>query len=234
MTNLALPEHANKNYSRELMQLFTLGLNLLNDDGTAPTRFQWEPDSHIHTGKRASIRAECTPDGRIPTQRAGKRCKSTTRNIFIGPHGCLTRTITMERPNPSCWRTVRVAQPASRRPSRIWPEALDDIFNQPECGAVCFQATDRTPGNEQSEHRLCEARGGCVCASGSVQFWSVGSGQRGDLQAVIAAILLDPEARENDDPTAGGDDRTGTYANPFFTSPTFCGHSGQLRMALLR
>jgi hypothetical protein len=37
-----------------------------------------------------------------------------------------------------------------------------------------------------------------VFASGSFQ--SFGSGQRGDLQAVIAAILLDPEARRGDSP----------------------------------
>ena len=45
-------QHANENYARELMQLFTLGLNQLNPDGTPVAGRLRSSSAHVHSGRR--------------------------------------------------------------------------------------------------------------------------------------------------------------------------------------
>jgi len=81
--------------------------------------------------------------------------------------------------------------------------ALDNIFNRPSLPPfVSKQLIQRLVTSNPSPayvQRVAEAfaTGSCV---GS--FGVFGSGQRGDMKAVIAAILLDPEARRGDDPVS--------------------------------
>ena len=48
---------ANENFAREMMQLFSLGPDLLNPDGSPPDRWQWTPAAHLHRVAGRSIRA---------------------------------------------------------------------------------------------------------------------------------------------------------------------------------
>src|SRR4029077_8425533 len=81
--------------------------------------------------------------------------------------------------------------------------ALDDIFAQPSLSPfVCKQliqhlvTSNPSPAYVQRVATVFDS--GIFTGSGA----TFGSGQRGDLQAVIAAILLDPEARSGDDPAS--------------------------------
>ena len=88
--------------------------------------------------------------------------------------------------------------PAGQTAEQDLAGALDDIFNHPNVAPfVSKQLIQHLVTSNPSTAYV--KRVADVFASGS--FNGFGSGQRGDLQAVIAAILLDPEARENDDPT---------------------------------
>ncbi len=86
--------------------------------------------------------------------------------------------------------------------------ALDNIFAQPSLSPfVCKQLIQQLVTSNPSSAYI--KRVATVFDSGSftVSGATFGSGQRGDLQAVIAAILLDSEARRGDDPTtANGTD----------------------------
>jgi hypothetical protein len=76
--------------------------------------------------------------------------------------------------------------------------ALDNVFSHPNVGPFVSQQLIQHLVTSNPSPAYVK-RVADVFASGS--FNGFGSGQRGDMQAVIAAILLDPEARANDDPT---------------------------------
>jgi hypothetical protein len=83
--------------------------------------------------------------------------------------------------------------------------ALDNIFVQPSLAPfVCKQLIQHLVTSNPSPAYVRRVAtvfdSGTFTGSGA----TFGSRQRGDLQAVIAAILLDPEARAGDDPASAG------------------------------
>ena len=81
-----------------------------------------------------------------------------------------------------------VVLPADQN-DREGPERRDrQHLQRSERRAVHSQAADSAPGDEQSEPGLRRARG-------RRRSTDDGGGSRGDLKAVVRAILLDPEAR---------------------------------------
>src|SRR5262249_9599609 len=95
-----------------------------------------------------------------------------------------------------------VTLPAGQSSANDLKGALDNIFAQPSLAPfVCKQLIQHLVTSNPSAayvQRVATAfDSGTFSPSGAI----FGSGQRGDLQAVIAAILLDPEARRGDDPT---------------------------------
>ena len=77
--------------------------------------------------------------------------------------------------------------------------ALTIIFNHPNLPPFVGPAAHRETGDQQSESRRTWAESRGAFASG--KFQTYGTGKRGDMQATVAAILLDPEARRGDSPT---------------------------------
>ena len=73
--------------------------------------------------------------------------------------------------------------------------ALDNIFNHPNVGP--FVAT------QLIQHLVKSNPSPAYVSRVAAAFNNNGQGVRGDMQAVVTAILLDPEARAND---AGGND----------------------------
>jgi hypothetical protein len=75
--------------------------------------------------------------------------------------------------------------------------ALDNLFNHPNIGPfISRQLIQRLVTSNPSPAYVSRVAG--AFASGT--FSTFGSGQRGDMKAVIAAILMDPEARRGDNP----------------------------------
>ena len=199
-TDVAENRFPDENYAREIMQLFTIGLFLLNDDG-----------SYILDGDNEPIP---TYDNSHITEFA---------KIFTGlqfdfegdPHVWWTPSFTSGWLNPY----------TAVRPLKMWDEehepgsktllndyvvpdgqtgmddvneALDHLFNHPNVGPfIGKQLIQRLVKSNPSPGYV-----GRVTAA----FNDNGSGVRGDMQAVIKAILLDDEARNTvhiDDPTHG-------------------------------
>ena len=174
---------ANENYPRELMQLFTIGLWQLNPDGSQMLDAGGSP---IPTYDQADRAAGGAGADRLDLRdRAGRDAASaTTGNTSARP---------METRPANHDTTAKSFLGCTCRPARRSQQDLDGVLDclmQPsEHGAVHRHAPDPQPGDEQSEPGLHPARRRRVRNNGG--------GVRGDLKAVVRAILTDAEARQD-------------------------------------
>ncbi|HZT57018.1 MAG TPA: DUF1800 family protein [Pyrinomonadaceae bacterium] len=178
---------ANENYPRELMQLFTIGLWKLNPDGSQQLDAQGNPiPTYTQTDVQQLARALTgwtypTPPGRTPTT-------SGNYNYYPG--------VMEARPNlhDTTQKTfLGQTLPANQTITQDLDGALDIVFNHPNVGP--FVATRLIRALVTSNPSPA------YVARITAVFNDNGQGVRGDLKAVVRAILLDPEAR-NDQPPA--------------------------------
>lgn len=179
----------NENYPREILQLFTIGLYMLNQNGTVQTDANNNPiPSYDQT----------TVNNFTKVFTGWSLCETTAvcpnRSLdgpnYIDPmllnqtnHDVTAKTL-LSYPN-----AVNTNIPANTNGNTELDLALDNIFNHPNVAPFVSKymiqhlvTSDPTP-----------AYVGRVAAV----FNNNGSGVRGDMKAVIKAILLDPEARGN-------------------------------------
>jgi uncharacterized protein (DUF1800 family) len=192
-------QHANENYARELMQLFTIGLDKLNEDGTLqldssgnpiPTYTQADVDAFAlaYTGWTYPTQAGATLEKHNPAYWIGAMVP------FESNHDTTAKTLL---PVNGAATTLPAGQTAEEDLSG----ALDNIFAQPSLPPfVSKQLIQHLVTSNPSSAYV--KRVADVFSSGTFSGAGVtlGSGQRGDMQAVIAAILLDTEARRGDVP----------------------------------
>jgi uncharacterized protein (DUF1800 family) len=186
-------EIPNENYARELMQLFTIGLNMLNDDGSLQldgsgnpiptyTQNQVQEFAAAYTGWTFA-----TASGGVPT-----KFPNTTAN-YLAP------MVAVESAHDMTTKTLLngTVLPAGQTAEEDLQGALTNIFDHPNVGPfVCQQLI---------QHLVTSTPSPAYVARISAVFANNGSGVRGDMQAVIRAILEDSEARAGDtDPTYDG------------------------------
>jgi uncharacterized protein (DUF1800 family) len=176
----------NENYGREILQLFSVGLNLLNPDGTVqvdsnddatPT---YDQDTvtgfaRVFTGwKIAPPPVTGTPNYLDPMQLKASNHETGTKKLLGGV-------------------TLAGGQTATKDLS----DALDNIFNHPNVGPFVSMQLIRSLVTSNPSPAYVQRI--------AAVFADNGSGVRGDLKAVVRAILLDPEARgeSKDDPNYG-------------------------------
>jgi len=199
---------ANENFAREMMQLFSLGLNLLNPDGTPQadssgnpiptyTELQVEAFARAYTGW-----TNANPDGSSPS----------TFNYTANWNHAM---VPVETEHDTTEKVLLNGStlPAGQTAEEDLKGALDNVFAHPNAGPfICKQLIQHlVTGNPSSAYvqRVSEV------------FADDGGGVRGDMKAVITAIILDQEAR-------AGDAQTADQAN---SSPAVDG--GHLREPLL-
>jgi uncharacterized protein (DUF1800 family) len=205
-----------ENYAREVMQLFTIGLNELNNDGTKKIGTTGQP-IETYTNSDVSNLARVftgfsydyanlvrTPSVRFPSQSVAPvesvirpMTSDTTRwsrSQTTSEHSMLEKTF------------LGTTIPANTNAPTSMKLALDTLFNHPNVGPFF---------SKQMIQRLVTSNPspGYVDRVAKI-FNNNGSGVRGDLRAVFKAILLDDEAIN-----AAG-----------LTSPTF----GKVREPVLR
>ncbi len=196
MLNSAKPptgQIANENYARELMQLFTIGLYELNQDGTLQLDGSGNP---IPTYTQAQVQAfaraytgwtYATATGGVPTK------------FPNSPANYLAPMVAVETAHDTTAKTVLggTVLPAGQTAEQDLAGALANIFAQPNVGPfVCKQLI---------QHLVTSTPSPAYVARISAVFANNGSGVRGDMQAVIRAILEDQEARAGDtDPAYDG------------------------------
>jgi uncharacterized protein (DUF1800 family) len=181
-----VPQIANENFGRENMQLFTLGLDLLNSDGTPQFDGNGNPiPTYTETQMQAFSRAYtgwtyANATGGSPT----KFPNNTANYDFpMAPvetqHDMLAKTL-----------LNGTTLPAGQTAEADLAGALGNIFNHPNVGPfVCRQLI---------QHLVTSNPSPAYVARVAAVFANDGTGTRGNMQAVIQAILLDTEARAGD------------------------------------
>lgn len=184
---------ANENYPRELMQLFTLGLYLLNPDGTVQKDASGNPiptftESDVQGFARAYTGwTFSNADGSAPTKFPNNTnaydypMQSVAANHDLGSKTVLGGAIL----------------PAGQTAQQDLDQSLDIIFNHPNVGPfVCRQLIQHLVASNPSPAYVSRV---------AAVFANNGNGVRGDMKAVITAILMDPDARAADtNPAADG------------------------------
>ena len=208
--NPALNTRANENYARELMQLFTIGLFQLNQDGTLKLDANHNP---IPTYDQATIQnfAKVYTGWTYPTK-PGATLQKHNPAYYTGPmvayesnHDTTAKTLLNYAAPPG----VRVNLPAGQTAEVDLKEALDNIFYHPNVGPfISKQLIQRLVSSNPSPEYVSRV---------AAVFDDDGSGVRGDLAAVVGSILLDSEARAGDNgPSLTPPDTSGHLREPVF------------------
>lgn len=183
--NPALGKSANENYARELMQLFTLGEALLNQDGSP----QRDADGRLipaYTEATVQDLARVFTGWTYPPA-PGQPSRVHNPAYWAGP---MVAFASNHDTGPKTMLNG-VTLPAGQSPEADLQSTLENIFNHPNVGPfICMQLIQHLVTSNPSP--------GYVARVAAV-FADNGAGVRGDLKAVLRAILLDPEARAGDD-----------------------------------
>ncbi len=179
----------NENYAREVLQLFNIGLFMLNQDGTLQHDANGNP---IPTYDQTTVNnftkvftgwGLCEVTASCPNRTAGAPNYKDPMFLNQNNHDVTAKTL-LSYPN-----AVSQNLPAGQNGATDLQQGLDNIFNHPNVAPFVSRfliqhlvTSDPTP-----------AYVGRVAAV----FNNNGSGVRGDLKAVVRTILLDPEARGN-------------------------------------
>jgi uncharacterized protein (DUF1800 family) len=175
-----------ENYARELMQLFTIGLVELNPDGSVRTDGAGQPiptyDQEVVRGF-AHVYTGWTYSGAASFELALPTIDNQIRPMQVYPEQHATgakRVLTY----PGATASVI---PAGQSPEADLDSALDNIFNHPNVGP--FVAT------RLIQHLVTSNPSPQYVERVARKFDDDGAGRRGNLSAVVKAVLLDPEAR---------------------------------------
>ena len=187
----ATGNHANENYARELMQLFTLGLNQVNPDGTVQVDSTGLPVPSYSQDDVMALGRSFT-GWTYPTE-PGQTLVKHNPQFYGGP------MVAFESNHDTGAKTfLGVPIAAGQTAEQELDAVLTVIFNNPDLPPFVAQqlivklvTSNPSPGYVS---RVAQA-------FSSGQFNSYGSGKRGDMQATVAAVLLDPEARRGDSST---------------------------------
>ncbi len=184
----------NENYAREVLQLFSIGVNQLNPDGTAvvdgsgnpvPTYVQdtIEDFAHVFTGWTYAPFAGLAPVKHDPANFLAPMVLYRNSAGLDTNHDKGTKTLLSYPGN------VNSTIPANLVGNVELGEALDNIFNHPNVGPFI--------GKQLIQHLVTSNPSPAYVARVSAAFDNNGGGVRGDMKAVVRAVLMDPEARGN-------------------------------------
>ncbi|MEM7798005.1 MAG: DUF1800 family protein [Chloroflexota bacterium] len=208
-TDLNLGRFPDENYAREIMQLFSIGLFYLNEDGSLELDGNGEPiptydNSHITEFAKIFTGLNYDHDG---DPYFGDDWEPTFENAWVTPHSSVRPMKMFEEvhePGPKTLLEGYVV-PAGQSGMQDINAALDHLFwhqNTPPfivVGLIKFLV--KSNPSPDYIYRVVQV------------FKDNGSGVRGDMQATVRAILLDDEARSLyyiTDPT------NGRMREPFF------------------
>ncbi len=184
----ATGQHANENYARELMQLFTLGLSQLNPDGTAQVDGSGNPVPTYSQNDVMALGRSLT-GWTYPTE-PGQSLARHNPSFYGG------NMVPFESNHDSGSKTLLGQSiPAGQSAEQELDTALTIIFNHPNLPPfVAQQLIGKLVTSNPSPAYVSRV----ATAFSSGKFQTYGSSKRGDMQATVAAILLDPEARRGD------------------------------------
>ncbi len=189
MGNTSQGTLANENYARELMQLFTIGTQMLNQDGSI------QYDSN-HLAIPTYLQPTIAEFARVYTgwTYAPAAGQPVSWGAYINSNGPMVPYLP-EHDSGSKQLLNSYVSPAGATPQQDLNNALDNVFNHPNVGPFV--------GRMLIQHLVKSNPSPAYISRVAAAFNNNGQGVRGDMTATITAVLLDPEARANDN--GGGD-----------------------------
>ena len=182
--NPVLGRSANENYARELLQLFTTGLEKLNGDGSVVRDEQGQPvpayDQEVIEELARAFTGWTYPPA------PGQVSRLHNPAYWDGP------MVAFESNHDTGAKVLLDGRtlPAGRTAENDLRDSLRNIFEHPNVGPFI--------GKQLIQHLVTSNPSGEYVSRVAAAFDDNGLGVRGDMQAVIRAILLDPEARQFD------------------------------------
>jgi uncharacterized protein (DUF1800 family) len=180
-TNAALGTSPNENYGREVLQLFSIGLYELNSDGSQMLDNTGAPiltyDQNVIEGFSSVF------TGWTYASLAGAASHWTNP---INYDGVMVAFDNHHEPGTKLLLNG-LTLPSGQTSAQDLQMALDDVFNHPNVGPFI--------GKQLIQHLVTSNPSPAYIARVSAVFADNGSGVRGDMAAVVKAILTDPEAR---------------------------------------
>ena len=181
-----------ENYGREIMQLFTVGLWMLNQDGSQILDSSGRP---IPTYGQAEISGMA----KVFTGWGFPRCQNPTASeplnvcfeaasrLGWAPEKTLAAIESYHSTSEKKILTGKIL-PAGRPAGQDLKDTLDTLFNHPNVGPfIGKQLIQRFVTSNPSPGYVSRV---------AAKFADNGAGTRGDMKAVITAVLTDPEARD--------------------------------------
>ena len=178
--NPARGTEPNENYARELLQLFSIGVVKLNQDGTpilqggkpVPSYGQDEIEgfAHVFTGWTYPVRPGASGQTHNPSNFEGLMV------AVAAQHDTGQKTL-----------LNGVKLPAGQTAAKDLNDAIDNVFSHPNLGPFI--------GRQLIAHLVTSNPSTAYVARVAAAFANNGQGVRGDMKAVLRAILLDAEAR---------------------------------------
>jgi uncharacterized protein (DUF1800 family) len=176
---------ANENFARENMQLFTTGIDLLNSDGTLQLDSSGNPIP-VYTEAQVQAFARAYTGWTYATASGGSPTSFPNNTANYDSPMAPVETQHDETAKVLLNSTL----PASQTAEADLTGALTDIFNHPNVGPfVCRQLI---------QHLVASSPSPAYVARVAAIFANDGTGVRGNMKAVIQAILMDPDARAGD------------------------------------
>lgn len=186
----------NENYPREILQLFSIGLFMLNQNGTLkldnqgnpiPTYDQNNIDnlSKVFTGWTFCNTVGCanavpgSVNYKDPMILNATNHDLTSKTLLSYPNAAVTSI-------PACANCTNESTMANYAYQSL-KDTLDNIFNHPNVGPFI--------GKLLIQHMVTSDPSPLYVSHVAAAFNDNGFGVRGDMKAVIRAVLLDPEAR---------------------------------------
>ena len=179
--NAAAGTSPNENYAREILQLFSIGLNQLNLDGSVVV------DSNgaaVPTYSQSTITAfAATFTGWTYAALPGIASKSHNPINYSVP--MVATAANHDVTTKALFSSYTI--PAGQTADVEMNEAIDNIFNHPNVGPFI--------GKQLIQKLVTSNPSPAYVTRVSQAFNNNGQGVRGDMKATLRAILLDPEAR---------------------------------------
>ncbi len=171
----------NQNYAREVLQLFSIGLVELNPDGTQQLDATGAPIPTFDGTTIEGFASVFTGWTYPPLPSANSQWTNP-----INFDGTMVAFPDHHQPGTKALLNGYTV-PANQTPAQDLANALDNIFNHPNVGPFI--------GAQLIRHLVTSNPSPAYVGRIAAVFANNGKGVRGDLSAVVRAILTDPEAR---------------------------------------
>ena len=191
---------ANENYSREMMQLFTLGLTQLNMDGSAVTDSSGNP-LPTYTQAIVTDMGRALTGWTYPTA-PGATAKNNNPQYYFGS------MIPVAAEHDTTSKTIigGTVLPAGHTAQQDLESVLDALMAQPTMAPFVSK--------QLIQHLVTSNPSAAYVERVAKVFANNGFGVAGDMEAVITAILMDPEARAGDEASAAPNPAFGHLREP--------------------